>query len=183
MWRDIFVTTVQLIVASPSAWKEIAKEERGLNYFIGRFFHPLVGIIALAAFVGGLWFAHDGGLQGALKSTIVSVVAVYGGFYIISYTLYETAPRFGLSRNVAVFRMFTGYASVVMYLLYVIIPFLADFFILWLLALYTFYLVQTGAIYYLKVPTGKRFGFTIFASALIILTPALIRGVFTFLMK
>ncbi|HAR38951.1 MAG TPA: hypothetical protein DCS09_10495 [Porphyromonadaceae bacterium] len=183
MWRDIFVTTVQLIVASPSAWKEIAKEERSLNNFIGRFFHPFIGIIALAAFVGGLWFAHDGGLQGALKNTIVSVVAVYGGFYIVSYALNETAHRFGISGNVTVYRIFTGYASVVMYLLYVVISFLADFFILWLLALYTFYIVQTGATYYLRVPTGKRFSFTLFASALIILTPALIKGVFTFLMK
>ncbi len=74
-----------------SAWKEIAKEERSLNNFIGRFFHPFIGIIALAAFVGGLWFAHDGGLQGALKNTIVSIVAVYGGFYIVSYALNENS--------------------------------------------------------------------------------------------
>ncbi|MDD4631476.1 MAG: hypothetical protein PHQ77_04445 [Proteiniphilum sp.] len=183
MWRDIFVTIIQLIVASPIAWKEITKEERSLNSFTGRFFHPLIGIIALAAFVGGLWFAREGGLPGALKNTIVSIVAVYGGFYIVSYTLNEMAPRFGLVKNPIIYQLFTGYASVVIYLLYIIIPFLSDFFILWLLALYTFYIVQTGAMYYLKVPAGKRLNFTIFASALIILTPSLIRGLFTFMIK
>jgi len=28
MWRDIFVTVIQLIVASPAAWKEIDQEDR-----------------------------------------------------------------------------------------------------------------------------------------------------------
>lgn len=183
MWRDIFVTIVQLIVASPTEWKEITKEGRSLNSFIGHFFHPILGIISLTAFVGGLWFDREGGLPGALKNTIVSIVAVYGEFYIVSYALNETAARFGLVKNPISYRIFTGYASVVIYLLYMLIPFLPDFFILWLLSLYTFYIVQAGAMYYLKVPAEKRLNFTLFASALIIVTPSLIRGVFTFLMK
>ncbi|MCE5206210.1 MAG: hypothetical protein LLF80_08930 [Porphyromonadaceae bacterium] len=183
MWRDIFVTIVQLIVASPTAWKEITKEERSLNSFTDRFLHPLIGIIALATFVGGLWFAREGGLPGALKNTIVTIVALYGGFYIVSYALNETAARFGLVKDSISYRIFTGYASVMIYLLYMIIPFLPDFFILWLLSLYTFYIVQAGATYYLKVPVVNRLNFTLFASALIIVIPSLIRGVFTYLMK
>jgi hypothetical protein len=184
MWRDFFVTITQLIVASPSAWKDIHKEDTSLNGFINRFLHPFIGLIALAAFVGGLWFSpHDGGLEGALKNSIISVVSVYGGFYIVSYLLHETASHFGLNEPLNRFQLFTGYASVVVYVLYVVIPFFSDFFILWLLALYTFYLVQTGAIFYLKVPASKRMNFTVFTSALIILVPTLIKGIFSFLIK
>ncbi|HBG58198.1 YIP1 family protein [Proteiniphilum sp. UBA1028] len=183
MWRDIFVTIIQLIVASPSAWKEIDKEDKSQNDFVGRFLHPVIGIIALAAFIGGMWFTRDGGLQGALKSAIINVVSIYGGFYISSYAINEAAPRFGLSKNLARFQKFTGYSSVVVFALYMIVPFLSDFFILWLLVLYTLYVVQTGALFFLNVSAGKRLNFTLLASALIILAPAVIRGLFSFLIK
>ncbi len=43
MWRDIFVTIVQLIVASPEEWKYIEREERTQNDFLYRFLHPVLG--------------------------------------------------------------------------------------------------------------------------------------------
>ncbi len=184
MWRDLFVTISQLIVASPSAWKDIRKDDTSLNSFINQYLHPFIGLIALAAFTGCMWFTtHDGGLQSALKNSIISVAAIYGGFYIVSYLLHEAASRFGLKDPLSRFQIFTGYASVVVYVLYVFIPFFSDFFILWLLVIYTFYVVQTGAIHYLKVPTSKRTDFTIFASVLIVLVPTLIKGIFSFLIK
>lgn len=183
MWRDIFVTIIQLIVASPRAWKEIDMEDRTQEGFINRFLHPIFGIIALASFVGGLWFTRDGDLQGALKNTIINVVAVYGGYFIASYILNEGAHHFGQKKNLPRFQQFTGYSSVVLYALYMITPFLADFFILWLLVLYTVYLVNTGAVYYLKLPAGNRVGFSILASVLVVLTPTLIKVVFSFFIK
>ena len=117
-----------------------------------------------------------GDCKSALKNSIISVAAIYG-FYIVSYLLHEAASRFGLKDPLSRFQIFTGYASVVVYVLYVFIPFFSDFFILWLLVIYTFYVVQTGAIYYLKVPTSKRTDFTIFASVLIVLVPTLIRNI------
>lgn len=184
MWRDLFVTISQLIVATPFAWKEINKDDTSLNSFINRYLHPFIGLIALAAFAGSLWFtSHDRGLEGALKNSIISIAAVYGGFYIVSYLLHETAYRFGLNEPLIRFQLFTGYASVVIYVLYVVVPFFSGFFILWLLVLYTFYVVQTGAIYYVKVPASKRMNFTVFSSLLIILVPTLIKGVFSFLIK
>lgn len=183
MWRDIFVTIVQLIVASPEEWKYIEREERTQNDFLYRFLHPVFGIIALASFVGGLWFTRNGGLENALKNTIINIVAVYGGYFLVSYILNETAPRFGLKKNLAEFQFFVGYSSVVIYLLYIIIPFLPGFFILWLLAFYTIHLVNTGAQLYIKVPEDKRTNFTVMASALVMLTPALVNILFSFMIK
>jgi len=183
MWRDIFVTIIQLIVASPAAWKEIDQEDRTQEGFTSHFLYPIFGIITLASFMGGLWFTRDGDLQVALKNTIVSVVAVFGGFYIAAYALNEAAPRFGQKKNLPRFQQFVGYSSVVLYALYTITPFLTDFFILWLLVLYTLYLVNTGAVFYLKVLPEKRVIFSIFASVLVVLTPTLIRVLFSFLTK
>ena len=182
MWRDIFITIAQLIVASPGAWRNIEKEKRTQHEFLYRFLHPIFGIIALASFVGGL-FIRDGNLENALKTSIISVVGVYGGYFIAAYLLNEMAPRFGLKKDLPRFQQFTGYASVVLYVLFIVTPFLSELFILWLLALYTIYLVNTGTQYFLKVRATKITEFTVVASAVIILSPMLIRGLFFYLIK
>lgn len=183
MWREIFVTVAQLIVASPRAWKEIKNEERAQSDFLSHFLHPIFGIIALATFVGGLWFTRDGDVESALKNTIIAIVAVYGGYFIASYVMNETAHRFGLEKNLPLFQQFAGYSSVVLYALYAVVPFLSDFFILWILALYTIHLVHSGAEYFKRVPKKLRMNFTILASALVVLAPALIQALFSFLIK
>ncbi|HOO94620.1 MAG TPA: YIP1 family protein [Proteiniphilum sp.] len=183
MWRELFATVAQLLVASPMAWKDLERENRNRTDYLNRFLYPLFGLIALAAFVGGLWFTRDGDLENALKKSIISMVAVFGAYVIISYILNEIAERFALKQNLFLFQQFTGYASVVMYLLYCLIPFMSDFFILWLLALYSIHQVHMGAIYFFKVPAHKRGAFIITASALVILVPAFIHALFSFFIQ
>jgi uncharacterized membrane protein HdeD (DUF308 family) len=183
MWRELFLAVAQLLVASPMAWKELNREKKNQNDFFNRFLYPIFGLIALASFIGGLWFTRDGDLENALKNSIVSVVAVFGAFYIVSYVLNETAARFDLEQDKQRLQQFTGYSSVVMFLLYCLIPFLPEFFILWLLALYSIHLVHMGTIYFLKVPARKRGAFIVTASALVILMPASIHALFSFFIQ
>lgn len=174
MWRDIFTTVTQLIVSSSNAWKSIEKEKRSLNEFLNNFLHPIFGIIALTSFIGGLWFTEGGNVEVALKQTIINLVSVYGGYFIASYILNEIAPRFSVRKNIVRLRMFVGYASVVVYLLFLITPFLSGFKILWALVLYTLVPVNAGALHYIKVKKEKRVNFVLAASALIVVAPMLI---------
>lgn len=183
MWRDIFVTIVQLVVASPKAWKDIEKEEGSQHDFLYRFLHPIFGIMAITSFVGGLWFQPDGDVENALKSAIINIVGVYGGYFIASYVLNEMSLRFGITKHLSKFQQFTGYASVVVYALFIIMPFLSELFILWLLVLYTIYIVNCGALFFMKVPKDKVTDFTVIASSVIILLPVLIRTLFFYLIK
>lgn len=183
MWRDIFKVVSDLIFASPKAWKEIDKKNYTQNLFLNRFLHPIFGVIALASFVGGVWFTKGGNVESALKQTIVSVVAVYGGYFIATYALNELAPRFELKKSIFRFQKFVGYSSIVLYLLYIVIPLLSDFIILWLIALYTIHVVYNGAMYFVKVNEGKLVNFTLIAAALIILSPAAIHFLFSITIK
>ena len=183
MWRDIFVVMAQLLVAPHVAWRELKREQKTSHEFLSRYLHPLFGVIALASFLGGLWFARDGSLESALKGAIVNVVSVYGGYFIASYVLAETANRFGIEKSTSRLRQFVGYASVVLYLLYIVTPFLPGFFILWVLVLYTVHVVNTGALFFLQVPEEKRVNFSLLASALIVLVPVSIHLLFSTLMN
>ncbi len=183
MWRDVFVVMIQLLVAPHTVWREKKKEQKSLQNFLYRYLHPVFGLIAVASFIGGLWFSGNGNLENALKNAIVSVVAAYGGFFIASYILIEIADRFGIEKNTSRIRQFIGYSSVVVYLLYLITPFLANFFIIWLLVLYTVHVANTGALFYLEVPEEKRVNFSLLASVLIVLVPICIQLLFSTLMN
>lgn|SRR5690554_5770347 len=183
MWRDVFGTMAQLLAAPHTAWREVKRDQKTSHQFLYKYLHPVFGVIALAAFIGGLWFTRDGNLESALKQSIVSVVAVYGGYFIASYVLNETAHRFGLEKSISRFRQFVGYASVVLYVLHIITSFIVDFFILWLLVLYTIHVVNTGATFFLQIPEEKRINFSLFASVLIVLVPLLIQLIFSTLMN
>lgn len=183
MWKDIFITIAQLIVASPRAWKDLEKDKVSHHEFLYRFLHPVFGVIAFASFIGGFWLVWDGNVENALKSSIIDIVGVYGGYLIASYLLNELAPRFGLKKDFNGFQQFVGYASVVIYVLFIITSFLSELFILWILALYTIYLVNTGANYFLKLAKAKIADFTAVASAIIILAPILVHALFSYLIK
>ena len=73
MWRELFLAVAQLLVASPMAWKELNREKKNQNDFFNRFLYPIFGLIALASFIGGLWFTREGDLENALKNSIVQV--------------------------------------------------------------------------------------------------------------
>lgn len=183
MWQDIFTTIVQLVVAPARAWKQLDKENIRRGDFLNRFLHPVFGVVAVSAFVGGLWIAKDGSLEAALKNTMVKMITVYGGYFLAAYALNETAPRFGLPKNMYRFQQFAAFSSVVMYALHAVMPFVPGFFILWLLALYTVQIVFVGSVFFLKVDDEKRVVFSITASSVIILMPVLIDSLFSFLIK
>lgn len=120
MWRDIFVTIAQLIVSPARGWREVDAEGQNENDFLNRFLHPVFGIIAVASFVGGLWFSQNGNVEIALKNTIISLVGIYGGYFIASYFLNELAPRFGMAKDIFRYRQFVAYSSVMLYVLDII---------------------------------------------------------------
>lgn len=183
MFKDIILTIVHLIISPNIAWKDVSAEAEDQTEFLNRFLHPVFGIIALTSFIGGLWFTRDGNLQSALKEAIVSVVSVYGGYYIASYAINEIAPRFDLEKHLFSFQRFVGYSSVLLYVLYMILPFLSDFYILWFAALYTAYIVYAGAAIFFGISETKRMSFTVAATSLMLLVPGLITGILSFLIK
>ncbi len=182
MFKDIVLKIVQMITAPESSWRKLSATESHES-FINRYLHPIFGAIALTSFIGELWIAPNGSLEHALKSAIINLVTVYGGYYIGSYILNEYLPRFGISKNEPKTQQFVGYASALMYLLYITLPFFPNFIIIQLFALYTVYIVYSGYGVYIVGKEDNRMHFTGVATTLILLTPALIKGILSILIK
>ena len=171
------------MITNPEAsWRKLSVHKNH-DSFINRYLHPIFGVISLTSFIGGLWIVPGGDLQTALKSAIISLVTVYGGYYIASYILNEFLPQFGMEKDEPKVQQFVGYASALMYTLFIVLPFLSDFFVLWVFVLYTTYIVYSGYGVYIIGKEESRMGFTGVATALILLIPAIINAILSFLIN
>ena len=182
MIKEIVLIIIRMITAPEISWRNLSVDKNHES-FLNRYLHPIFGIIAFTSFVGGLFFVPDGNLEVALKSTIINLVTVYGGYYIGSYILNEFSPRFGVSKKESEVQQFVGYASSLIYALFIILPFLSDFFVMWVFSFYTAYIVYSGYGLYIIGKEEARMSFTGIATALILLTPALIKAILSFLIN
>lgn len=77
---------------------------------------------------------------------------------------------------------FVGYSSSLMFALNIVLMLLPEFFFLRIFILYTFYIVWEGAGPYMQVEENIRLKFVGIATAVILITPALIEFVLFLLM-
>jgi hypothetical protein len=171
MVKNIIQAIFFLIAAPHRGWRRVADRDVEQQDFISNFLFPVFGFIAIPAFVGGMWLTDNGGIHWGLKQVIILVSALFGGFYLVSYLLNELFPRFGLVKQLHVAQLFVGYSSVVVYLLFFLMPLLHGTGYLWFAAIYTLYVVYAGAEVFLCVTANKKLSVTVIASLLIVVVP------------
>jgi len=175
MFKDIFSWVIQLITQPAKAWNALAEKEETNEQFLSRFIYPLIGMVAIAAFLGILVTRKQFDSEIALKSAIVALVSAFGGFFLSSYILNEMGPAFlGRVKNIKLWERFVGYSSVLMYALEIVLCLLPEFFFLRFFLLYTIFIVWEGAGPFMKVDDKDRLKFVATSTAVILLMPMII---------
>ena len=183
MFINIFKRLTAIILRPGATWTELSCQEEERDTFLSHFIYPLIGMIALAAFLGILFTRKEFDFEIALKIMIRTVIAVAGGFFLGTYFLHEVWKGvFNRSKDMELCRLFVGYASSLMFVLYIITALLPEFFFLYIFVLYTVYIIWEGAVVYMQVEEEKRLKFTIIASLIVILTPFVIEHALRMLM-
>ena len=177
MYKEIFKLVVAIISQPGKAWDILTKKEEKDDEFLSRFVYPLIGFVTVAAFLGVL------DVELALKSSIRTLVAAFGGFYLASYLLNELwQGLFKREKDMKLCQRFVGYSSSLMFALNIVLMLLPEFFFLRIFVLYTFYIVWEGAGPYMQVEEKIRLKFVGIATGLILLTPWLIEVILSMLM-
>ena len=183
MVNDIFKRLTGIILKPEETWDDLSKQEEKQEIFFTHFIYPLIGIIALAAFLGILFTRKEFDFEVALKITLRTVIAVAGGFFLGAYLLNEVWKGiFRQPKDIKLCSLFVGYASSLMFVLYIITALLPEFFFLYIFVLYTVYIIWEGAVIFMGVVEDERLKFTIIASFIVILTPFVIEYALRMLM-
>lgn len=147
------------------------------------FVYPMLGLCALAVFLGSLFVNGWGGpesFQIAMTQCCVMAVSLFGGYFLAAYIINELhAKMFGLEPDLPLVQQFTGYALVVTFFTNIITGLLPSFsLIALLLQFYIVYVVWEGAKILIEIEEHSRFKYTVVVSLLLIICPIAIHFVF-----
>ena len=98
MYKQIIKFVVAIISQPGNAWQILTKKEEKDDEFLSRFVYPLIGFVTVAAFLGVLFTRKEFDVELALKSSIRTLVAAFGGYETImnAYKIAkEEGYRFG----------------------------------------------------------------------------------------
>lgn len=183
MYKEIIRCVIAIISQPGKAWDMLARKEEKGDEFLSRYIYPLIGLVTVAAFLGVLFTRKEFDVELALKSSIKTLVASFGGFYLGAYLLNEVWQGwFKRAKDMKLCQRFVGYSSSLMFALNIVLMLLPEFFFLRIFVLYTFYIVWEGAGPYMQVEEKERLKFASVASVIIMLTPIVIGLLLSMLM-
>lgn len=186
MIKILFEQLYRLIFQPAKAWNILSEKaentQSSLNKrqsendsFFKDYLYPAIGIVALLSFLGILFNRKEFDVQLALKATISATLSLFVGFYLASFLLSEAMGRlFSEEKHYRRCERFAGYSSALVYVLYMFLAVFPEFSFLYLLSLYSIYMIWEGATPYMHIAEDQKVKFTVIASAIILLSPVLI---------
>lgn len=161
MLKKLISTLFLLLFAPIKGWESVSNKRSNHDDFINNFLFPIFGLASLTTFAGAMWIGGGGDIHHSLKMTISVVAALFGGFYVASFLVNEIFPKYGVIKDKMMAQQFVGYSSVVIYTLYLVMPFIKGFTFLWIISLASVGVIYTGAKIFLEVDKGKLPSFAI----------------------
>lgn len=176
---------VLLLLKNPSlVWKEVAKEKQ-LTTLYSAFIYPLIAITASVAFVGQLIYS-DGGtaypiFQEALTTCCAITVALFGGVYLVIFSLDYIISRFFKDIQIGHewLSKLVGYSYVVVFLYMMVSSLFPNLtMILFLLQFYVIHIVWQGLENVIPPEYPRKVRLTCIIGGTVIILPTLLEQLF-----
>ncbi|WP_300725262.1 Yip1 family protein [uncultured Bacteroides sp.] len=180
-YKDLFQYVIALLSSPGKAWSKISEKGAGRD-ILPNFVYPLIGLCGLSEFVGTLIGKgmSQAVFQIALTRCCAIAVALFGGYFLAAFLLDRLCRKYmeNSPSSPVPMQVFVGYSMVVIFVLTIISGLVSIDLLHWLLQIYTIVVVFEGARYWLKVRKEKLTLFTVLATIIILLCPAVIEFVF-----
>lgn len=170
------------LISSPSkAWAKISAEEDRRKVLMD-FVYPMIGVCGLSVFIG-TFIGNTTGIaafQIAMTRCCAVFVSLFGGYFLAAYSIDILGQKFlGRGKEYELNQQFVGYSMVVIFVLEIFCGLFSVSILRWLLLqFYTVFVVYEGARTLMKVEEKKLTRYTLMASVIVIVCPAIIAAVF-----
>ena len=170
-YKGLFHQIWMLLSAPGKAWDEI-RERGGTHDILAGFVYPLIGLCGLAEFVGAFIGREFSSLmfQVALTRCCAVAVALFGGFFLSAYVLNKLAIHWLKAGDIyRRMQVFVGYSMVVTFVLNIVSGLFSIALLLWILQVYTVFVVFEGVRRWLLLSQVWQIPFTLVATLVILL--------------
>lgn len=172
---------ILLLLSSPErGWKRANEVRSNHEEFLNNFLYPIFGVISITTFAGAMWLSDVGGVHYALRVVIAAITSLFAGFHLASFMVNELFPKYGMVKDTHAAQQFVGYSSVMLYVLYLLMPLINGYRGLWTVALLSIYLTITGSKIFLGINEDKRIAFSFVSLLIIVLLPLILNYLLRF---
>ena len=182
-YKDLFKRVMLLISAPGKAWEEISNEQDRKKVMTA-FVYPLMGLCGLSVFLGTFIGNADGVslFQVAMTRCCATFISLFGGYFLASYLTNLLGVKFFERDNeLEMCGQFVGYSMVVTFVLDILSGLFAISLLHYIFQFYTLFVVYEGARTLMDVHDEKLTRYSLLATIIIILSPAVIGSIFNYL--
>ena len=178
-YKDLFKRVIALISSPAKVWEEISREEDSVKCWEHLFIHDRLMwfIVFIGTFIGNT--EGVAAFQIAMTRCCAIFVSLFGGYFLAAYAIDQLGKKLlGREDQYELNQQFVGYSMVVTFVLDIVSGLFSISILHWILQFYTVFVVFEGARTLMKVNEEKLTRYTLIASVIIIVCPALIAAVF-----
>lgn len=158
------------------AWKNLAQEREENNvYFHRSYLYPVLGLVSLFSFIGGLIQVGEFDVTFALQILIVQLITCLGGYYVASVVISDFIFNKYLGKKDRVLsEQFVGYSSGWIYIACVILSFGEQYIPLSAISILALMVISEGAKYFLEIKKKDQITITLSSFLIILLSTGII---------
>lgn len=143
-YRHLFIRIKNLIVRPQSEWTAIENENGSMNDILTFFTLPLIGFIAMAAFVNNIIYSQKFIFDVALKQAAIAFIAPFASLFAVFYLMQWVQKKLSPDALTANWFAIIAYSAGLIYLVEIIIWLLPELFVFKISIAYTGVLVWFG---------------------------------------
>jgi hypothetical protein len=143
-YRHLFNRIINLIVRPKNEWAAVESENGSMNDILTVFTLPLIGFIAIAAFVSNIIYSQEFIFDVALKQAAIAFIAPFASLFAVFYLMQWIHRKLTPDSLPANWFSITAYSAGLIYLIEIIIWLLPELYVFKISIAYTGIMVWFG---------------------------------------
>lgn len=182
-YKVVLLRLKNMVLSPAKEWEEIKSGVTNNTDSINFFAIPIIGLLALASFLGVLLNNQGINFQYALVEAIVTFTSAYFSIYVAAFAIGELSSTLGIAKDRQQIMKFLPYAYSAYYIIVLVTELIPELFFIKILVLYSFYLVweQSSVIY--AIAENDRVKFTVIYTLILLIIPGVLGWFMKFLVQ
>jgi len=174
-FNAIFTRAKNILIQPATEWEVVKGETSDKNTVLKDYALPLIILVAIASFLGGLIFTRFGLSIGyVVTRAVIAFIVAFLGIYISAIVINELASSFGSKKDINAAFKLVIYSFTPVFIAQIVANLIPPLFFVSIFGLYMIYLLWMGLGSLMETPEDKKVGYVVVSALLIFVIYALL---------
>ena len=173
-FNAIFTRAKNILIQPATEWEVVKGETSDKNAVLKDYALPLIILVTIASFLGGLIFTRFGLIGYVVTKAVIAFIVAFLGIYISAIVINELASSFGSKKDTNAAFKLVIYSFTPVFIAQIVANLIPPLFFVAIFGLYMIYLLWMGLGSLMETPEDKKVGYVVVSALLIFVIYALL---------